>query len=180
MQHKDYSIKYGKANFLGLLATIPFTVILLVPFLIVWGIPTLKSGMAAFARLPVILGGIAAHELLHGLGWLFFARKGIRSIRFGIKWKSLNPYCHCKEPLRMKHYVTGAILPFLTLGIIPSIWGLCSGNAPVFSFGLFSLWLAGSDLLVLFDLNKVSLNTWVMDHPDKIGFLIQSDKIEMK
>ncbi len=57
----------------------------------------------------MLLLSIAAHELLHGLGWSRYAKNGWKSIKFGVNWKFFTPYCHCNEPLQLNHYRIGSV-----------------------------------------------------------------------
>jgi hypothetical protein len=110
------------------------------------------------------------HELLHGFTWGIFATKGMKSIKFGVKWKYLTPYCHCKEPLRVKHYKMGGAMPLLIMGIIPSIVAIIVGNGFLLSFGIFFSWAAGGDIIVLYMMRKLDSNCYVSDRPTKMGF----------
>jgi hypothetical protein len=118
------------------------------------------------------MAGIVAHEILHGIGWSFYTKKGWKSIKFGIMWSFLTPYCHCTEPLIMGHYRTGSILPALVLGIFPSLIAMLTGNLILMTFGFFFTFAAGGDFLILWLIRKESSNALVLDHPDKIGCVV--------
>ncbi len=173
MGENEYIISFSRANLIGILLIIPIGVVLLGPFIYFWDYDTFSEGMQSVLKIPVILGGILAHELLHGAGWIFFTKKGIQSIRLGIKWSALTPYCHCKEPLKVKQYVIGAILPLMLLGIIPSLGGIITGKGPLFSFGLVFTWASGGDMIILYYLKKLNRNTLISDHPNKMGFIVK-------
>ena len=57
-------------------------------------------------------------RLVHGLTWALFVKERLHAIKFGVLWKYLTPYCHCKVHLRVKHYIAGAIMPAVVLGKI--------------------------------------------------------------
>jgi len=59
----------------------------------------------------VIIIGVVLHELIHGIVFASFAKQGFKSIKFGIIWKMLTPYAHCKEPLRVRPYMLGVVMP---------------------------------------------------------------------
>ena len=143
------------------------------PFVLIWSNDTFNAGKEIFYDyfLFILLGGIIMHELLHGVTWGFFASNGLKSIRFGVKWKYLTPYCHCKEPLKVKHYKLGGAMPLIVMGIIPSIIGLIIGDGGVLSFGIFFTWVAGGDIITLYMLRKLDNNIYVSDHPAKMGFI---------
>src|SRR5690606_9207687 len=65
--------------------------------------------------LVVVIVGVVVHELIHGITWAIFAKNGLRSIKFGILKEMLTPYCHCQEPLKLKPYLLGAMMPGLAV-----------------------------------------------------------------
>ncbi|MDA3952242.1 MAG: DUF3267 domain-containing protein [Bacteroidales bacterium] len=170
---KEYTLSIGKVNFYSLLMIIPITVILLIPFILIWDYETFVIGRKEFMRffLYALIFGIIIHELLHGITWALFTKGGFKSIKFGIN--GITPYCHCKEPLKVKHYVLGGIMPLIIMGIIPSIIGTLLGNGLYLSFGIFFTWTAGGDIISLFMLRKLESEALVSDHPNKMGFYIE-------
>lgn len=172
---KEYTMGMGKVNLIAMLMTIPITVLILLPFILIWDYETFETGKDLFMDyfLLYLLGGIIIHELLHGLTWSHFALHGMKSIKFGIKW--LTPYCHCKEPLKVKHYKIGGAMPLIVMGIIPSIIGLIIGHGGILSFGIFFTWAAAGDIITLFMLRKLDGDDYVSDHPEKMGFIREID-----
>lgn len=170
---EEYTMGMGKVNLIAILFIIPITAVILFPFVLIWDYETFKAGKDIFSDyfLLFILGGIIIHELLHGLTWGYFASNGMKSIKFGVKWKFLTPYCHCKEPLKVKHYKIGGAMPLIILGIIPSIVGLIIGHGGVLAFGIIFTWAAGGDIIALYMLRKLDNNIYVSDHPEKMGFI---------
>jgi len=49
----------------------------------------------------------------------------------------LSPYFQCKEPLKLKHYMTGAIMPAIIPGFSPAIFANVIGSIPLLVFGAF-------------------------------------------
>ncbi len=172
---KEYTMGFGKANLYAFLLIIPVYIVYLWLFTYVWGKETLEMGKEIVFNnfLPILIVGITVHELLHGITWGFFASKKMKSIKFGFKWKYLTPYCHCKEPLKVKHYKLGGAMPLVVLGIIPSVYGIVAGNGTFFFFGLLFTMAATGDILILIMLKKLNNNQYVSDHPDKMGFYIE-------
>ena len=161
------------------------TIRLIVPILLVFGIPyyflwseqftlSLISQIASntFLILIFIISGALIHELIHGFFWSIYLKNGMKSIKFGVVWKFLTPYCHSKEPMKMKHYRFGAIMPCIILGIIPATISLFIGNFGMFGFGVFFTIAAGGDLLMIWLLRMEEKDALVQDHPDKIGCYI--------
>jgi hypothetical protein len=133
--------------------------------------------ITGFLVLILVMGiGIVTHELIHGIFWAIFAKDGFRSIKFGILKQYLTPYCHCKEPLKVKHYITGAIMPAILLGFLPLILSLVYGSLGWLFFGIFFTAAAGGDFLMIKLLNKEPKNAWVQDHSSEPGYYIYRKK----
>jgi hypothetical protein len=169
----EYTMGFGKVNLIAMFMLIPIVAISYLPFILIWDNETYKLGKELFMDhfLIYLLGGAIIHELLHGFTWGVFASKGLKSIKFGVKWKLLTPYCHCKEPLRVKHYKIGGAMPLIIMGIIPLIIGLIIGHGGILSFGIFFTWAASGDIIALFMLHGLDNDIYISDHPDKMGFI---------
>ena len=165
------------ANIFGILLFIPTILIFGLPFYFMWKsefqlenfLPSAWSSLIGF--LALILG-IIAHELIHGIMWAKFAKNGFKSIKFGIMWKMITPYCHCKEPLKVSHYLIGSIMPAIILGFIPAILAIIIGNLGLLIFGIIFIVAACGDFLVIYSLRKESKETLVEDHPSEVGFYV--------
>lgn len=175
----------AEANLRALVFLVPLIFILGIPYYFLWQEQFTKSELTRYVHIKeawslldwaiiliVIMAGIVAHEILHGIGWSFYTKKGWKSIKFGIMWSFLTPYCHCTEPLIMGHYRTGSILPALVLGLFPSLIAMLTGNLILMTFGFFFTFAAGGDFLILWLIRKESSNALVLDHPDKIGCVV--------
>jgi hypothetical protein len=168
---KEHTLKFGKANLYAFLISIPIGLILLILYSFIWSYEDYVSGLDILADyFYVFFAGIIIHEFLHIIGWAFFTSKGFKSFRIGIKLKYITLYCHVKEPLKVKHYRAGIALPLIILGIIPSLYGIFTGNGTVFSFGLLFTLMAGGDIIVLMWLRNLDNNSYIIDHSDKMGF----------
>jgi len=148
------------------------------PFYLIWGGNAFTAlRFRSFLFLTVfILGGVAVHELLHGITWALFAKRGFRSISFGIKWEYLTPYCHCKEPLKVWQFIAGALAPAILMGLVPAIWALFNGNTLLMFFGIFYLWAASADLLTVWIMRHLERNQLISDHPEELGFIVEDGK----
>lgn len=174
LNETEFTLSITKVNFYSILMLIPITLIYLVPYILIWDFRTFEIGRKEFMHLflYIFVFGIIIHELLHGITWAFFTKRGFKSIKFGLN--GLTPYCHCKEPLKVKHYRLGGAMPLIVMGIIPSLAGLISGNGLYLSIGIFFSWTAGGDIISLFMLRKLDKNSLVSDHPDKMGFYLKN------
>lgn len=180
-QQEELTIDAVKVQVQALLFFIPFALLFGIPYFLVWSEKLTEESLSAtfsngFWRLGLLLlayfGGIIVHELIHGATWSLFAKSGFRSIRFGVLWKSLTPYCHCNEPLLMKHYLIGAIMPGIVLGVVPLVYALISGSLGWLTFGLFFSMAAGGDFMLIKLIWSQNFNALIHDHPSKIGCVV--------
>ncbi len=177
------TIDLVRANVFGILILFPIVLIFGLPYYLLWNpdinvkvfIETVEP-QEAMSRMLFTVGflliGIVVHELIHGITWARFAHSGFKSIKFGVLWKMLTPYCHCKEPLKVKHYFWGAITPALVLGFIPSIVAIFIGNLGMLIFGIFFTMAAGGDFLIINLIRKENMDALVLDHPSEAGCYI--------
>ena len=126
-----------KANVFAMLSIFPIVLLYGIPYYLVWSknfnlisiremIRTSYTGVfsSTFFIFLILILGIVVHELIHGITWTMFAKNGHKSIKYGVLWKMVTPYCHCKEPLLVKHYIIGAITPAIILGLLPAIYDI--------------------------------------------------------
>ncbi|WP_066632105.1 DUF3267 domain-containing protein [Labilibacter marinus] len=169
------------ANVFGFIVLIPTVILFGIPYYFIWGgefsfadYINVQSPASIFGAtgvfMLIMIMGFLFHELIHGGIWGVCASKGFKSIKLGVMWKMLTPYCHCKEPLKVKHYIWGALGPGIVLGLLPAIWGLCTGNFIALFFGIFFIMAASGDILVVNIIRKEKMNDFVQDHPSEVGF----------
>lgn len=164
--------------------TVPIIFLSLILFFILWpGMFNFKSFRNAFPDNPlivvaIVLVGIVLHELLHGIVWAIFCKKGFRSIRFGIWLRMLTPYCHCKEPLKRNHYLAGGFMPGLLQGLLPLIIALLQGSMGFLLLGIFFSFAAGGDFAMMWELRKEKSSSLLLDHPNKLGCYLYKKKNE--
>jgi hypothetical protein len=168
----EYTMDLDRVHLYVFIMIIPVLLIYLIPFILIWDVNVLRSGWEPFyiKLLPVLIPGVVIHELLHGIGWSFFVPGGMKAVSFGIHWKYLAPYCHCKVPMKAKYYRIGSALPLLVLGILPAIIAVISGSGTLLLFGVLFTWTAGGDIISLFLMRKLEGNSLIHDHPHKMGF----------
>lgn len=167
------------ANIFAILIIIPVALIYGLPYYLIWqpeiNVANFIGGIVdthGLLNFGIMIIGIILHELIHGITWAIFAKNGFKSIKFGILWKMLTPYCHCKEPLKVKHYMIGAIMPAIILGQIPSIIAIIIGNSWLLVFGMFFSVAAGGDFLIVNLISKENKDDLVQDHPSEAGCFI--------
>ena len=132
------------------------------------------SSLIQFILLFII--GIVVHELIHGIVFALYAERGLKSISFGILWEYLTPYCHCSEPIKLKGYIIGALMPGILIGIIPAIVSLFNGSMMLLILGVFFISAAGGDFLIVWMLRKENADSYVLDHPSEPGCFIYRKK----
>ena len=177
----DLTVSADKANIIGplygFLTALPFIVLyfLINPQPLFWG----KLGFLRTTLLVIfyfIL--VILHELIHGLTWSRFTKNGFRSISFGVIWRSLNPYCTCTEPLSKAHYMTGSLMPWFVLGILPCIASLIFQSGYLLVIGVVMALSAGGDLLIVKMIlsHKGEGKMLFLDHPTDIGLVCLEKK----
>ena len=176
---KDLSVSMVAANIYSLVFAVPLAIIFVALYLGIWGNPGLVQAREEMVRhfvlfILLFLLGIFLHELIHGAAWAILGKKSLKAIHYGMNWKVLSPYAHCREPLLVGPYRLGAILPGIILGFIPAIAGIASGIGWVFLFGLIFTVAAGGDMVVLWLLRHENSREWVLDHDSRAGcYLIE-------
>jgi len=176
-QKKDITAPALRANVLGtvygLIAALPF-----VALFVLMHNKYLEVGdnyMRNYAiTLIIIFAFIVVHELIHGLTFSMFTDNGFKDIAFGVIWKSLNPYCSCRQPLNRKQYLLALLMPCFVLGIIPCIISLFNHNAWVLFLGAIMISAAGGDLLISTMILKYKdkNESLYLDHPTNIGVVV--------
>lgn len=179
-EKREYTLPMEKVNMLALELIAPVLLIEFTPMVVIHGISlsafkelTFGTATIDFVKLFIaITMGVFIHELLHALGWVFFTNHGYKSIRFGVKWQYLTPYCHCKEPLKRNQFYIGAALPLLVLGVMPVVVACFTGSFKLWFFGFFFTVAAGGDIVAMWMLRNVRKEQRVQDHPSEMGFVI--------
>jgi hypothetical protein len=175
------SISMPWANCFAIMVLILTLVVFGVPYYLIWSngsIPTdpliLTNNVLIMTLIMVFmfLVGIVVHELIHGLTFAIFAKNGFKSIKFGVLWKIVTPYCHCKEPLKLKHYIVGALMPTILLGIIPAVLALITGSMILLIFAVLLISGGAGDLLLVLSLRNEKKDVLIEDDPSEVGYFV--------
>lgn len=177
----DYTLPLGKVNLYAMMMLIPIGILLGLPFFLIHGFEMLSFKEFNLLKwfgnglivITVFMAGVVVHELLHGIGWVFFTKSKVKSISFGVKWEYLTPYCHCSEPLKKWQFVIGAALPGIVLGLMPAFISYFNGSLAWWFFGFFFTVSAGGDIIALWMLRKVPGNCKIQDHESDFGFVVE-------
>lgn len=174
---RKVAINIVSANVFSIVLLIVSGVVFIVPFFLIWGEADLGSERSVFGftglwLLIAFFAGIVVHELLHGITWACYAKSGWKSISFGVMWKLLTPYCHCNEPMGVKAYLAGALMPLLVLGIIPAVVSLMIGSTVLLGWGILFIAAASGDIWMSWLLTKEDPESTILDHPTEAGFYV--------
>ena len=168
----------------GIVKANVFAVVLLIPLFIVgYGLFLLRNRTfgGGFTPLSMLLLAVAflalvvVHELIHGIGWALFAEHGFKDIEFGFMKQYLTPYCACLVPLTKGQYIFGALLPCVTLGVIPMIVAILVGSLPLLFLGIIMTDSAAGDILIVWKILRYrsqAKEIVYMDHPTQAGGVI--------
>jgi hypothetical protein len=168
----DLSVGMLAANLLTVVAAGPPAVLLGMAFALRWGAGPLVAGIYGLLTplgLLLLLGGIVAHELIHAVAWATAARRPLSAIEIGVRWRSLAPYAHPRAPVTARAYRIGAVMPMLALGLAPALVAIGNGMPRLMAWGMFFVFTAGGDLLVLWLIRRVPAGRLIEDHTDRVG-----------
>lgn len=169
-QEKVMSISVLKANLMVFATSVPIVVVLFSLYFLVHS-NFIGVAMPLNERLLFLLAffiSIVVHELIHGVTWSLYCKKGWKSIAFGFVWEYLTPYCTCGEGLPFKGYFLGTLMPTVVLGFLPCSVALIIGSPVLMMFGLFMILCGGGDLYLLWLIRKMK-HAVLMDHPYSVG-----------
>ena len=175
--HQPLTVSIVKANLYTLIAAIPAVIIGILLFFLCNKDTDLDSG---FLRNPLLFVGTiflltVVHELVHGITWAAFTRDHFKDIAFGFMAQYLTPYCACKVPLGRKAYIMGALMPLITLGIIPFVISLITGSFPLLIISIIMILAAGGDVMIVLNVLKYKSDAKdivYIDHPTQAGGVI--------
>lgn len=175
--YKEYIsyISILKANILAFLTAGPFALLIIFLYLIVWKnyIFEVTSISSIILLWILFIGSILLHEFLHGYTWKFFCNNKWKSIKIGVIWNKLTPYCHCKEPLNSKQYMIGLLMPFFILGVCMGLVAIILRNPLMLLLAVLNILSAGGDTTIAIKLFKYikKKNVLILDHPTECGFV---------
>lgn len=183
MKERKETIDIVRANIVSMLIMLVAAVVFYGIYFLVWGFGDADAVDAAIRSLPIsglkFLGamvvGIVVHELIHGITWACFAKQGFKSIRFGVMWKYLTPYCHCSESLKVRHYAIGGLMPLVVLGIVPAIIAIPLKSLFWLTFGVIFIAAAAGDIMVCWRIRKENPENMILDHPTEAGYLVYEE-----
>ena len=171
----DLTAGLVEGNLMALVLMLPFVLVLgLVYFALhPWARdPMIESSLFYLWLLAALLALAAVHELIHGLTWGLFAKRGFGAISFGIIWSMLTPYCTCSEPLTRRQYLLGSAMPTLVLGFGLAAVATAVGNLFLFLVAELMILAGGGDAYIIFKLLRYrpqGAEVLYCDHPYELG-----------
>ena len=171
----DLRINMVTANVVSIVGAVALLALCIVAFSFIHPEVDLASGYSLIVLLAAFVVLIVVHELIHGLTWSRFTPNGFKDVEFGVMWSALAPYCACNAPLKKGPYILGALMPLITLGIIPLIVAFCIGSAPLLYIGALMVVGATGDILIVLKLlghKSAATDVLLYDHPTEGGSVI--------
>ncbi|TCO09739.1 DUF3267 domain-containing protein [Natronoflexus pectinivorans] len=172
--YEEVSIPVEEAARWVMRNVIPFSLIALVPFFMVFGFGVFSgvSLVSVILFIVLVLFGLVFHELLHALVFVIFSRNGIRNVSFGIEPKTRSPWCHFKGEMSVLLYRVGALTPFFVMGLFPLIYAWFNQSPGWLFFGYIFSVGGGGDWVSFFLTRNLKWSDKIKDHPSKLGFYI--------
>lgn len=87
-------------------------------------------------------------------------------------------YCHIDVPMIKRHYVIGALMPLLLLGIVPTIIAFCIGSLLWLMLGVVFIVSAAGDIMIVWAIRKEPADVLVYDHPSEAGCYIYHKTVQ--
>ncbi len=182
-ERHDILISVVKANFVGVLLTLPFIIAVAAGFIAWNGIPDIP-GLLKEKPVMYFLGLFGAflaciplavlHEKIHGWFWSIGAENGSKDIEFGFMKETLTPYCTCASPLSKPLYILGSMMPMTILGVVAGIISVFTGSIVLLIISVIQIMGGAGDILIsamLLFRKSDAKETILLDHPTKIGLV---------
>ena len=174
----DLTIGVVKANLLALIVMLPFAVLsgaVVLSRVSFLSMAELMSPFDFLLFLLVMLLLTAVHEGIHALTCAMFAKDHWKSIRFGVIWKALTPYCTCLRPVKRGQYILGAAMPTLVLGIGLTAAAALTGVFWVFILAIAMIFGGGGDFTIILKIllhRQRGKEAVYYDHPYECGVVV--------
>ena len=100
----------------------------------------------------------------------WFTGKDRRALHWNTDWKSLGFLV--KKPLLLKYYRIALLTPFVLIGLLPFIHGLCTGNDVCFFIGVFCIVGSGAYCYYFWKLRSFNGNDKIVDGDESLSATI--------
>ena len=112
------------------------------------------------------------HEGTHAIAWKLASGLPWSSFKFGVQWKTVTPYCHSTEPMGVRAYRIGALMPLIVTGILPWIIGLILQDADIAIAAAILISGAAGDLYILWSIKDLPEGVLLQDHDERAGCVV--------
>lgn len=182
-KRKDLTVSIAKANFVGVLLTLPIVALIVLGYYLYnghFGVLTLlkENSPRYFIYLAVVFVSFiplaVVHELIHGFCWARGAENGKKDIQYGFIKEQLTPYCACLSPLKKKTYIIGSMMPMTILGIILGIISIFVGQLLLLIIAVLQVFGGAGDILItsmLLRYKTKGKDVVLIDHPTDCGLV---------
>lgn len=166
----EYKVSETWLNILGILLSAGITLGLILPFnarfqrcMITWDVPSiLIAGGFILLSFPV-------SQLLRGLTWSLFLKGRLNDVVFAWDPKAFALTAYTMAPLTKAGFIASMIMPFLLLGIVPTIFAFFNGLFWLLFAGILNMVVASSEVTVaLVALTKTG--NFFHESPEAAGF----------
>ena len=100
----------------------------------------------------------------------WFTGKDRRALHWNTDWKSLGFLV--KKPLLLKYYRIALLTPFVLIGLLPFIHGLCTGYDDCFFIGVFCIVGSGADCYYFWKLRSFNGDDKIVDGDESLSATI--------
>lgn len=178
----DMSVPMGRVGVVSLVMAPVLAALTLIPSIWIWGRLEFKNDLKqtewGWVLLVALLAGIVLHELLHGVGYVWFGRGRWKDLKFGFKLKHLAAYASTSSPLTASAYRGAVVLPGLVVGVLPLLAAIALGSGWLLLFGYLLTVGAAGDLTILWKIRNVDGSAKVIDHTHRAGCWVLNDEAE--
>jgi len=180
MQEKCLNLR--RVNIISAFVTPAIFIACMIPYS-VFTAENIKEDFTIWIFLALIIAtliGMVVHELIHAVFFALFTKNGFKSIKFGAYWKQGALYCHCNDPIKVKHYRITILMPAIILGFVPLVLSYIIQSFPLLFFACIMISAGLGDYFCTWLLRGMDKDTEVIDHPEKSGFLIPCDEVGLE
>lgn len=174
LKKETVTIDPDKVNKMGLIVSVIVIFCSIFFYKLIWGasFTGILKGVVEWVDLKgiiVLLLLIITHEMIHGIGYVVIGKSSFKDVKFGVIWKQLMPYAHCKKAMKISAYRWSITLPTIFLGACPFIIGLFTNNPHLYGWGTYMILGGIGDIMILRVLHSYNKDVYIIDHPEEVG-----------
>lgn len=132
-----------------------------------------KGEMSGYWSIIIMLGYLALHEIMHGIGYLLFA-KNKKNIKFGAVLEKGALYAMCQEEISKKAIIISLLFPLVTLTFVTLPLALIFNNHFLVFLSLINFSGAIGDIMMFLLIVKMPRDISYIDYNNDLGCFIVS------